>query len=75
LFLFSDVLCLLWCRAELSTFALQAKVDAYGPDSEQLVDVLLLLAEAYRALANYDEAETFLNQVRHFLVSLRTVRI
>lgn len=48
---------------ELATFTLQAKVDMFGPDSEQLVDVLLLMAEAYRALANYDEAETFLSQV------------
>jgi hypothetical protein len=48
---------------ELATFALQSKVDLFGPDSEKLVDVLILMAECYRAVANYDEAETFLNQV------------
>lgn len=63
--------CLTFCKciyAELATMALQAKIDLYGPDSERLVDVLVLMAECYRALANYDEAEAFLNQVnRSFL--------
>ena len=49
--------------SELATSALQAKIDLFGPDSEKLVDLLILMAESYRALANYDEAEAFLNQV------------
>lgn len=51
---------------EVATTALQAKIDLHGPDSEKLVDVLVLMAECYRALANYEEAEAFLNQVSTF---------
>ena len=43
---------------------LQEKTDMYGPDSEHLTDVMIVLAECYRAQAQYDEAESFLNQVR-----------
>ena len=51
---------------ELATSALQAKIDLYGPDSEKLADILILMAESYRAQANYDETEAFLNQVRFY---------
>lgn len=43
---------------------MQSKIDLYGPDSEKLADILILMAESYRAQANYDETEAFLNQVR-----------
>lgn len=48
---------------QLSVEALQEKTDMYGPDSELLVDIMIVIAECYRARANYEEAESFLTQV------------
>jgi len=42
---------------------LQMLVDHYGPDSEKLVGIMILIAQSYRALCSYDEAETFINEV------------
>ena len=55
---------------ELGTFALQSKNDLFGPDSEQLVDVLLLLSQCFTAVANYEDAESFLNQVNNDICSM-----
>jgi len=59
----------------LATSALQSKIDLYGPDSEKLADILILMAESYRAQANYDETEAFLNQVRFSLLLCRRIEV
>lgn len=49
--------------APLYTEALNARIDEYGPDSVRLVESMLGLAEYFRSQAEYDQAETFYNQV------------
>eukprot|EP01034_Spumella_vulgaris_P040945 gene40945-50662_t len=46
----------------LFILAFQAKIDVHGPDHESLIEIMLGIAETYRAQAVYDEAETFLSQ-------------
>jgi hypothetical protein len=50
-------------KIEMATSVLQRKIDLYGPDSEKLVDILVFMAECYRSVAAYDEAEGFVQQV------------
>jgi hypothetical protein len=52
----------------MATSVLQSKIDLYGPDSEKLVDVLVFMAECYRSVAAYDEAEGFIQQVLEWCV-------
>jgi len=38
-------------------------VDHYGPASDKLVGIMILIAQSYRGCCSYDEAETFINEV------------
>lgn len=51
---------------------LQLLIDLYGPESEKLVHIMILIGESYRAAGSYGEAETFLNEVIYSLFLLFT---
>jgi len=48
---------------ELFSLALTAKTDLNGPDDVGNVEIMIGIAEGYRAQARYEDAETFLTQV------------
>lgn len=49
--------------AALRVETLQLLVDHYGPTSDKLVGIMILIAQSYRGCCSYDEAETFINEV------------
>jgi len=49
--------------AALRVETLQLLVDHYGPASDKLVGIMILIAQSYRGCCSYDEAETFINEV------------
>lgn len=49
--------------AALRVETLQLLVDHYGPASDKLVGIMILIAQSYRGRCSYDEAETFINEV------------